>query len=55
VGDFICDIHTFELDPSFTSGTYQAYFGFFRGEQRLEVQRGAHHDNRVLAGPVVVR
>ena len=55
VGDFVCDIHTFELDPSFTSGTYQAYFGFFRGEQRLDVQRGAHQDNRVLAGPIVVR
>lgn len=54
-GDYIVDIHSFELEPNFTPGTYQVYFGFFRGSRRLEVTRGPHHDNRVSAGSLEVR
>jgi 4-amino-4-deoxy-L-arabinose transferase-like glycosyltransferase len=54
-GDFIEDIHPFELEPNFTGGTYTVFYGLFRGEQRLEVKRGAADDNRVNAGPLEVR
>jgi hypothetical protein len=54
-GDFIEDIHPFELEPNFTGGTYTVFFGLFRGDQRLEVKRGAAEDNRVNAGPLEVR
>ncbi|HVW29022.1 MAG TPA: glycosyltransferase family 39 protein [Polyangiaceae bacterium] len=54
-GDFIEDIHPFELEPNFTGGTYTLFFGLFRGEQRLEVKRGAAEDNRVNGGPLEVR
>ncbi len=53
-GDYIEDIHPFELEPNFTGGTYTVFFGLFRGEQRLEVKRGAAEDNRVNAGPLEV-
>jgi hypothetical protein len=54
-GDFIEDVHPFELEPNFTAGTYTMYFGLFRGDQRLEVKRGGDPDNRVNAGPLEVR
>jgi 4-amino-4-deoxy-L-arabinose transferase-like glycosyltransferase len=55
VGDFIEDTHPFELEPNFAGGTYTVFFGLFRGDQRLEVKRGAAEDNRVNAGPLEVR
>lgn len=55
VGDFIVDMHPFELEPNFTAGTYTVFFGLFRGEQRLVVKRGGGSDNRVNAGPLEVR
>ena len=54
-GDFIVDIHPFELEPNFSAGTYTVFFGLFRGDQRLEVKRGAAEENRVNAGPLVVQ
>jgi len=54
-GDFIEDIHPFELEPNFAGGTYTVFFGLFRGDQRLEVKRGASEDNRVNGGPLEVR
>lgn len=54
-GDFVVDIHPFELEPNFTAGTYTVFFGLFRGDQRLEVKRGGGNDNRVNAGPLEVR
>jgi 4-amino-4-deoxy-L-arabinose transferase-like glycosyltransferase len=54
-GDFMEDIHGFELEPNFAGGTYTVFFGLFRGDQRLEVKRGVADDNRVNAGPLVVR
>jgi hypothetical protein len=55
VGDFIADRHEIELEPNFTPGTYQVYFGLFSGSRRLAVKRGAHHEDRVQGGPLVVR
>jgi hypothetical protein len=54
-GDYIVDIEDFELEPNFTAGKYEMFFGFFSGSRRLDVKRGAHHDNRVRAGVVEVR
>jgi 4-amino-4-deoxy-L-arabinose transferase-like glycosyltransferase len=55
VGDFIADRHDIELEPNFTPGTYQVYFGLYSGSRRLAVKRGAHQDDRVQGGPLVVR
>jgi 4-amino-4-deoxy-L-arabinose transferase-like glycosyltransferase len=55
VGDFIADRHDIELEPNFTPGTYQVYFGLYSGSRRLPVKRGAHHDDRIQGGPIVVR
>lgn len=55
VGDFIVDVHPFELEPNFTAGAYTVFFGLFRGDQRLAVKRGGGDDNRVNAGTLQVR
>ncbi|HVR21050.1 MAG TPA: hypothetical protein VMS65_15165, partial [Polyangiaceae bacterium] len=55
VGDVIADRHEFELEPNFTPGTYQVYFGLYAGSRRLPVKRGAHHEDRVQGGPLAVR
>ncbi|HEX6764093.1 MAG TPA: hypothetical protein VF103_01420, partial [Polyangiaceae bacterium] len=55
VGDIIADSHEIELEPNFTAGTYQVYFGLYSGSRRLPVKRGAHHEDRVQGGPLVVR
>ncbi len=54
-GDFIADIHVIELGPNFTPGTYRLYFGLYRDSRRMEVTRGKHDDDRILAGSVRVR
>jgi hypothetical protein len=54
-GDFIVDIHPFELEPNFAGGTYTVFFGLFRGDTRLEVKRGPAEENRVNAGALDVR
>lgn len=54
-GDHIVDIHPFELEPNFSAGTYTVFFGLFRGDTRLEVKRGPAEENRVNAGPLVVK
>jgi hypothetical protein len=55
VGDIIADIYPFSLEPNFTPGDYEVYFGLFIGNRRLEVKRGRHNDNRVEAGRLRVR
>ncbi len=55
VGDIVADRHEIELEPNFTPGTYQVYFGLYSGNRRLAVKRGAHHEDRVQGGPLVVR
>jgi hypothetical protein len=54
-GDVVLDDYAFQLEPNFTPGDYALLFGFFSGETRFKVSRGAHVDNRVSAGTVVVR
>lgn len=54
-GDVIVDRHDMTLDPNFTPGEYRLYFGMYRGKQRLPVRRGAHDNDRVEAGTVVIR
>jgi hypothetical protein len=54
-GDYVADRYPFRLDPNFTPGTYQAFFGLFLGSRRLEVKRGLHDEDRVRGGSVVVR
>jgi len=53
-GDYIVDRETIVLDPSFTEGNYELFFGFFKGSRRLEVKSGNHDDNRLLAGTIRV-
>jgi hypothetical protein len=54
-GDIIADRHEIELEPNLTPGTYQVYFGLYAGSRRLPVKRGAHHEDRLQGGPLVVR
>jgi 4-amino-4-deoxy-L-arabinose transferase-like glycosyltransferase len=54
-GDFVTDVHPFELEPHFSGSTYQVYFGLYSGDNRLAVRSGAHHDNRIMGGSLVVR
>ena len=54
-GDLVVDKQTILLDPSFSHGNYELYFGFFKGSRRLEVRRGRHDDNRLFAGTLRVR
>jgi 4-amino-4-deoxy-L-arabinose transferase-like glycosyltransferase len=54
-GDFVTDVHTFELEPQFSAGNYKVFFGLYSGNERLKVRRGAHDDNRIVAGEVIVR
>ncbi len=53
--DTIVDCVRLTLDQSYQPGTYQVFFGFFRGSQRLLVTSGAHEENRVRGGALVVR
>jgi hypothetical protein len=55
VGDYVCDIYTFQLEPNFTPGDYDVFFGLFIGSRRLEVKRGHHNDNRLEAGHLRIR
>lgn len=54
-GDYVADSAEFTLEPNFTPGTYNVYFGLFIGSRRLEVKRGRHSDNRIEAGHLDVR
>jgi 4-amino-4-deoxy-L-arabinose transferase-like glycosyltransferase len=53
-GDYIADIYPFEIEPSFTEGRYQVYFGLFSGKKRYTVSQGEHKDDRVNGGVVTV-
>jgi hypothetical protein len=55
VGDVVTDRYRFELEPNFTPGTYQLYYGLFQGEKRLPVKSGRHHENRIDGGPFRVQ
>ncbi len=55
VGDYMVDVYPFSLEPNFTPGDYEVFFGLFIGSRRLEVKRGRHNDNRLEAGRLRVR
>lgn len=55
VGDHIVDVYPFALEPNFTPGDYEVFFGLFIGSRRLEVKKGRHNDNRLEAGRIRVR
>jgi len=54
-GDVILDAHPFPLEPNFTPGEYDVYFGLFQGGRRLPVRRGPHDEDRLIAGKLRVR
>jgi hypothetical protein len=54
-GDFIVDDYEFSLEPNFTAGSYNVYYGLFVGETRLKVKTGRHDDNRIEAGYLKVQ
>ncbi len=54
-GDFVMDVFPMQLEPHFSGATYEVYFGLFSGEKRLAVKRGRHHEDRIMAGALVVR
>ena len=49
-GDLIVDNQSIVLDPGFSRGNYQLYFGLYKGSRRLEVRRGRQDENRLIAG-----
>jgi 4-amino-4-deoxy-L-arabinose transferase-like glycosyltransferase len=55
VGDYVVDIYRFSLEPNFTPGDYDVFFGLFIGNRRLDVKRGRQNDNRVEAGKLRVQ
>jgi len=54
-GDFIVDDYEFSLEPNFTAGTYNVYYGLFSGDTRLKVKSGRHDDNRIEGGTLRVQ
>ena len=54
-GDLVVDTQTIVLDPGFSHGNYQLYFGLYKGSRRLEVRRGPQDENRLIAGTIRVR
>jgi 4-amino-4-deoxy-L-arabinose transferase-like glycosyltransferase len=55
-GDLLVDDHEFKLEPNFTPGTYEIYFGLFVGDTRLKVKSGPNDgDNRINGGSLRVQ
>lgn len=55
VGDFVADRYEFMLEPFFTPGDYDVFFGLYIGNRRLDVKTGRQNDNRLEAGKLRVR
>jgi hypothetical protein len=55
VGDFIADRFPIRLEPNFAPGFYDVYFGLYSGTRRLEVRRGRHVEDRIVAGKLEIR
>jgi hypothetical protein len=55
VGDYIVDDHEFSLEPNFTPGAYNVYYGLFVGESRMKVKSGRQDDNRIDGGMLRVQ
>lgn len=52
-GEIVCDTHTMEVSRADRAGDYTVYYGFFRGDSRLDVEGGAS-ENRVPLGTLTV-
>jgi 4-amino-4-deoxy-L-arabinose transferase-like glycosyltransferase len=55
VGDYVADRFEFVLEPFFTPGDYDVFFGLYIGSRRLDVKTGRSNDNRLEAGKLRVR
>lgn len=55
VGDYVADRFEFVLEPFFTPGDYDVFFGLYIGSRRLDVKTGRSNDNRLEAGKIRVR
>ncbi|MGH7269233.1 MAG: glycosyltransferase family 39 protein, partial [Polyangiaceae bacterium] len=56
VGDLLVDDYEFRLEPNFTPGSYEIYFGLWSGDTRLKVKSGpSDGDNRINGGPLRVQ
>ena len=53
-GDIVVDTSTIALEPGFSHGNYQLYFGLYKGSRRLEVRQGRQDENRLMAGTIRV-
>ena len=54
--DLLVDDHEFKLEPNFTPGTYEVYFGLFVGDTRCKVKSGpSDGGNRINGGPLHVQ
>lgn len=54
-GDFVVDDYEFALEPNFTPGEYNVYFGLFVGKTRMKIETGPVNDNRIEAGKLRVQ
>ncbi len=54
-GDFIVDDYEFALEPNFTPGDYNVYFGLFVGKTRMKIETGPAQDDRIHAGKLRVQ
>ena len=54
-GDFIVDDYEFSLEPNFSAGNYNVYYGLFTGDTRLKVKTGRHDENRIEGGQIRVQ
>jgi 4-amino-4-deoxy-L-arabinose transferase-like glycosyltransferase len=55
-GDVLVDESDFKLEPNFTPGTYEIYFGLFVGDTRLKVLNGPNDgENRINGGELRVQ
>jgi hypothetical protein len=52
VGDIVRDVYRIRVSRADRAGTYTAYYGFFRGDDRLRVTEPTVRDNRIDLGQV---
>jgi hypothetical protein len=53
-GDWIADGTELLLEPNFSPGKYQLYFGMYAASRRLEVTEGPSADDRIVAGTLEI-
>ena len=54
--DLLVDDYEIGLEPNFTPGSYELYFGLFTGDTRLKVKTGPQDgENRIDGGPILIQ